>query len=128
MDLGTWRPTAHDRDGELCRCCECAPPVTISLYEARASTDRRKERDLQTARWRRLRPDEVLPFLNHLRLYDLRAEERELQAATEAVVCARLDADLADFWLRNGEPEEPRGPVSHAPPRIYTPRITTPRL
>lgn len=131
MDLGTWATTDHDSrapEGERCRCGECAPPPTISLYEGRRSPERQRERDLQIARWRRLAPDEVAPYLRYLALYDLRTEERELREATEAVVCARLDADLAAFWLEHGEPRVHGGGDSLAPPRLYAPRLTAPSL
>jgi len=131
VNLGTWATTDHDArapEGERCRCGECAPPPTTTLYEARRSPERQRERDLQIARWRRLAPDEVPPYLRYLALYDLRTEERELREATEAVVCARLDADLAAFWLAHGEPRARAAAQSLAPPRIYAPRIAAPGL
>lgn len=85
-DLGTWRPTAHDREGQRCRCFECAPLPTISVDEALRSIGKRHERDLQIARRLRMAPDEVEPFLFRLALYDVREEAR-----VEEEAAARLD-------------------------------------
>jgi len=92
MDLGTWRPTVHDQrapGGERCRCAECAPPPTLSVYEALRSPLVSRERDLQIAAWRRLRPDEVPAYLAYLRLYDTRKAAYDEDEATAELLAAR---------------------------------------
>ena len=91
-DLGTWRPTAHDArgsEGERCRCFECAPTPTLSVYDALRSPSKRAERDLQIAASLRLAPDEVEPFLRRLALYDLREEARQEEEAVTRLLAAR---------------------------------------
>lgn len=92
LDLGTWRPTAHDErapEGERCACIECAPPPAISVYEAASSTTRRGERDVQLAAWLRLAPDEVEPFLRRCALADIWTEIAQEEDAITALNAAR---------------------------------------
>lgn len=123
-DLGTWRATAHDREGQQCRCAECAPIPTVSLYEALRSPSLRRERDIQEARRRRLKPDEVDTYLRYLEVYDLHTEARVMNDARDEVVHARLDRDLAAFWVRHEEPAfvAPRHATRRLRPK-RTPRV-----
>lgn len=123
-DLGTWRQTAHDRDGQRCCCAECAPIPTVSLYEAIRSPSLRRERDLQEARRRRLKPDEVDTYLRYLQVYDLHTEARVMNEARDEVGLARLDLDLHSFWFRHEAPAfvAPRHATRRLPPK-RTPRV-----
>lgn len=92
LDLSTWRPTAHDErapEGERCWCGVCAPPPSVSEYEAASSTTARGERDVQLAAWLRLAPDQVEPFLRRLSLIDVWTEIAEEEDAITALHAAR---------------------------------------
>jgi glutathione S-transferase len=78
---------------------------SVTIHEALRSDAKRRERDLELARWCGLSEDEVGPFLRRLRLFDARTEGWEITQAAEEAKLRRLDADLADFWRTYGPPE-----------------------
>jgi hypothetical protein len=83
------------------------PSVTID--EALRSDAKRRERDLDLARWcgHIIDPDRLL---THLRIFDARTEGWEVAQAAEEAKLRRLDADLADFWRTYGPPDIPQPP------------------
>jgi hypothetical protein len=91
---------------------DVSPPSADDVARAHQSTTARREVDLHYARWLGLPEDQVGPFLERLSLSGLRARAFEERVAKETAAHERLDADLAAFWSKHGQPASQEAPAS----------------
>lgn len=88
-------------------------PSDADMNAAQGSAAERRRVDLMYARACGMDED---TFLAYLEEYDLLERARRISEAEVAIDRAKLDADLADFWIRN--------PVTEARPALRLVKAT----